>query len=239
MKFNDKKFTAHASIALLAAYLLTFIVYYLANYIIGGVALTYVWLFLQKATYLLLPIAASVIVFTESAFLGIKRALISAIALSMTRMIYFIPYYYLIFILDGFDSVESISYGALVSLGEAIIAYGLTVAVFFVMRAVFKKRSGGKIPCASLICKPTRLDISEPVAASFIFISLAAFAYLFIIEIADTVSFIIEYSGRFSSTEIVYTVVSYVFDIAMFAIYFTVMSNVKNFIIRKRVSENV
>ena len=93
MKFNGYKLLLNASLSLGAIYFFTFIIYYLANYIYIGDFFYYAWQFIQRAVYLILPIAASVIILVRSAYSSKGRAALYAIPLSLVRIFYFIPYF--------------------------------------------------------------------------------------------------------------------------------------------------
>ena len=233
MNFKTKGYFASAAGLLTCGYLISFIIYYLANYIYASDALSYVWMFFQRISYLLLPSLASVVMLAASPFVSGKKLLISAIPLSLARIIFFIPCFYLIFIVDGFDSVESLAFGLLLSLAEATVSYCISAIIFVIMNVVINKR-GGKKSRESLITKRTTLDFEDPTALAFAVISFVCFLYFFISEIINTVSFFIDYAGSMTPPEIIFTVVSYIVDALIIFIYFYAMSFVKNLIISKR-----
>ena len=240
MKFNGYKLLLNAALILGAGYFLTFIVYYLANYIYIGEAFYYAWQFIQRAVYLIMPIAAAVIILVRSAYSRISSAALYAIPLAAVRVLYFIPYFYLLVLTEGFDSVEALGYGTLISLVEAAVSYALTMLIFLAMRFVIVRRSGGA-DIGEVLAKRTVLDFGEPVSLAFLSVAYGCFLYFFIKEIISTVTFISEYGFSYRTSEIIYTVLSYIFDILIPLFYYFVISLIKNRLIETRLmtpSEN-
>ena len=233
MKFNGYKLLLNTALILGAGYFLTFIVYYLANYIYIGEVFYYVWQFIQRAVYLIMPIAAAVIILVRSAYSRPSLAALYAIPLAAVRMLYFIPYFYLLVLTEGFDSVESLCYGTLLSLFEAVVSYALTMIIFAAMRFIIARRASDTA-IGEVIARKTVLDFGDPVSLAFLSVCGASFLYFFIKEIINTVSFISEYGISFSASEIIYTVISYILDVLMPLFYYFIISCIKNKIIETR-----
>ena len=209
----------------LLAYFVYFLIFYLSQYIFyDSVALAYLWLFIKRISYFIFPIVSAevaLICYGESK----KRAFTTLIFITLPRMIHTLPSFYLMLIAEHFDSVESISFGALLSIAEAIVYYGIVLIFLFIMLFIIKKRSGDL--CALLNVKTT-FDFSSPLALSFMIVSLIPFLYLFISEIVSTVAFIASYGTYFTFGELAFTVFSYLYAIAApFICYFTI-SGIKN-----------
>ncbi|MBQ9071337.1 MAG: hypothetical protein IJY23_08345 [Clostridia bacterium] len=239
MKFNARGLTRNASLLLLLSYFLTFLLYYFANHLFYEVAfLGYLWAFVQKATYLLLPILAGLIAVIVYSYRGVKAALVSLIPTSLSKIIYFIPYYYLMFIYDYFDSGESLLLGFIVSLAEAIASYVMSLAVFFIIIVIVSRRKEKSVSVASALEKKTLLDFSDPVSLSFALISLVVFLYVFGSEISATVTLIRDSYGSLKTEEIIYTVVSYIYDALLLVFHYLALSFVKNKVFEKRLSNS-
>lgn len=235
MKFNKKNLYLKAAASFASVYLLTFIIYYLGNHILSsGEILIYADIFLSKLTYLMLPIAAGVITLIFSVYESTKGAMLRLIPLSLCRMIYFIPYFYLVFFMRGMNSIDSILLSLLSSISDAALSYALTLAICFLLRFIITKRT--KTPIADALAKRTELDFSDPVSASLAIICGFVSVYFIITEIGDTVSFLINYGLTFTLPEIIYTLISYILDAALFFIHYYVIAAVKNRIIEKRVA---
>ncbi len=232
MKFNDYKMIRNTALALLAAQIATFILYYLANYILIIDALTYVWIFVQRATYMLLPLIGAVVLLADTAFNSSRKWLLHAIPITLTRAVFLIPYYYLLVIVEGYDSIESISYSALLTLGDVAIGYIITVLLTYLLSLFVKRRSGKDL--ATALAKRTTLDFADPVSLSFILLSALSALYFIIKEIIDTVQFISEYGTRFTETELIYLCVSFILDVLIPCGYYIVLKTVKNRIISTR-----
>ena len=229
MNIKTNGLTKRCTLYLSIGYIFAFLIYYLANYIFYDIsALSYVWIFTQKLIYLLMIFIAATVMLIFYA-LGEKRhGYLSLIAFSLIRMIYFIPYFYLIFIYDGFDSVEALLFGLLSALADAAIFYLLALLALGVMLLIIKKSNQGGTPIDELIIKPTRLNFADPICLAFTVLSLLGFAYLFINEVIDTVSFIINYSGNLLTLEIIYIIFSYIFDLSLIFVYYFALSFIKN-----------
>ena len=224
---------------MLAVYLTSFIIYYLSSYILyENDFLAYLRIFSNKLTYLLVPLASAVIALIIYAFSDMRHTLICLIPLTFARIIYYIPYFYLIFIFDNFDSVEALPLAFLVSLLEAGFAYAINLGFFLMAKWIIEKKKTKEDSFADTVAIPTALDFNNPTSFAFMIFSLIAFLYFFIYEIINTVSFIMEYSGSFTSTEIIYTVFSYIFDISLLLIYYFAISFIKNTIIKKRLLQS-
>ena len=228
---ETKNLIKRIALGLFAGYLLTFLLFYVANYLSDSLALAYVWLFAQKLTYLLPLLVTAMVTLALYAVYGKKVAFLALIPFSLVRMIYFLPYLYLQFIFDGFDSVESVTYGALTALGEAALAYALSLLVFGVMLFIVKKANAGRAPLDEIVFTKTTLDFKNPLSVAFAIVSLVGFSYYFISEIVDTVVILVSYSASLTAGEIAFMLFSYVFDLALiFAYYFTLVF-IKNLIV--------
>lgn len=229
MQFNVRRLFRRALLYLSLAYLLTYALYHVTYYVLNYEWLHYVQLFVQKATYLLIPLTASAVTLAISAYRGVKEALLRAISLSLVRMIYFIPYFYMMNYTSmwGFASSEAILYALLLALGEVIISYILSALIFALMRFTVKKMlRSDDFPTA--MDRYATLDFDNPVSVAFMVCSLLAFLYFFISEIIDTVRFFVDSSGSFYTAEIIYIIVSFVFDISLLFIHFFTLCFVKN-----------
>ena len=226
MKFNSYRLVSNTLLALSGCYLATFVLYYLSNYIYMSDVLAYVWIFVQRATYVLMPLISVLVTLIVYAFLGTKKAVICGLSLGLPRAVYLLPYYYLKIIIEGYDSVESLSYGALLTAGELIIGYVLTAIAIFIADLIITKR--GKAPLCEKLAVHTVLDFADPVSLTMLIASAAAALYFVVNEIIDTVSFIAEYGTRFSDAEIIYLVISFILDILIPCGYYIVLSAVKN-----------
>lgn len=223
---------------MMLAYFTTFLSFYLANAIYTDKAFfSYLWYLVQKATFLLLPLISALLALIAEAYLGMKSALVRLIPLSLVKMIYSLPYYYLYFVYDIYDSGEAIFFALIQAVAEAIFLYAFTLVIFLLMRyllGAFNKKNEAK---DTLLAKKTVLNFSDPVSLTFSVSALLCFLYFFIVEIVDTVSVVERYSGRLRGGEIVYIVFSYVFDVLLLAVHYFALAYVKNYIAEYRIRE--
>ena len=236
MKLQYKGLYTRASLILTLAYFVTFLSFYFANVLYSDKAFfAYLWYLVQKATFLLLPLISAMLVLIADAYLGMKSALVKLIPLSLAKLIYSLPYYYLYLVYDIYDSTEAILFALVQAITEAVFLYIFTLIIFLVMRAflaAFNKRGESR---DMLLAKKTTLNFADPVSRTFAISSLLCFLYFFTVEIIDTVSVISKYSGRLRSGEIAYMVFSYCFDVLLLAAHYLVLSFVKNYIAEYRI----
>ena len=240
MKFNNKSLYTRASLIFLVVHFVTFMILYCSEFVfVNSTFMTYLWYFMQKATFLLMPLVAAMLILLADAYLGIRGALLRLLPLSFAKMIYSLPYYYLVFVYDPFyDSADAIFFALIQSFAESIILYAFVLIIFYIMKGflwLFNK-TGEKN--SELLSKSTVLDFRDPVSLTFMTSSLLCFLYFLIDEIITTVSIISRYSGRLLGGEIVYMVFSYAVDISLLALHYFALAYLKNRIVKERVSEN-
>ena len=240
MKLYSKNLFTKASLLLVLGYFLTFLSFYFANVLFADKAFfAYLWYFIQKATFLLFPLIAALLALIADAYIGLKKVFAVLIPLSLPKLIYSLPYYYLYFVYDPFyDSIDALLYSLIQSTIECIFTYAFTLIVFFVMRFILDSISKKNEPRSALLTKKTALDFGDSVSVTFMITSLLSFLYFFIVEIVDTVSVISKYSGRLRGGEIVYMVFSYVFDVLLLAGFYFILASIKNYIVKYRVKED-
>jgi hypothetical protein len=127
----------------------------------------------------------------------------------------------------GFASSEAILYALLLALGEVILSYVICVLVFALMYFIVKKKLGSD-DFSVAMDKYASLNLESPVSVAFMVVSVLVFLYFFIMEIIDTVGFFKDASGSFYTSEIIYIVVSFIFDISLLFIHFFTLCCVKN-----------
>lgn len=235
MLFNSKRLYLNTSLWLLLGYALSFALYYISNYLVITDLTAYIWLFVSRATYLLMPTAAALVIFICSGFDGYQKSILLSIPFALARLVYFIPSYYLDYIVEGFDSLESLGIAAVISLLEAAVSFGVTLLIFIILKLLSEKL--GKKPSRELISKKTVFDFYDPTAVAIMAVSAIASIYFIIKEVIDTVVFTIEYGGDFTAPEFIFILISYVFDILIAPIYFFILAYIKNGIMERRSAE--
>lgn len=220
-------------------YFMTFLFFYFSNVLFPDKSFfVYLWYFVQKATFLLLPLISALLVLISDAYIGLKSVFVNLIPLSLAKLIYSLPYYYLIFVFDPlYSSDDAIIFSPIQSIFECIFLYVFTLILFFILRFILGAVNKSGESRAALLSKNTKLDFSDPVSLTFAIASLLSFLYYFIVEIVDTVSVISRYTGRLLGKEIVYIVFSYAFDVALLIGFYFILAYLKNYIVKYRVRE--
>ena len=183
--------------------LLEFLVYYLVSILINDFDIVYYYLyFVERFLLLCVPVAAAaVIVRREKTWSGAIKA---STYISLTRLIVFIPFFYIEFVYGIYDSLEAILLSLLASTAAVIIYVIVTLLAFALMRYIIKRRGGATYPTPVL-------DVGKPATFSVFAVSLIIFVINLIFEIYSTVIFIIENGTIYYVDEILLVVFSYVF----------------------------
>ena len=228
MDLQTKNLIKRITVGLFLGYFLIFLLFYVTNYLSDSM---YVWMFASKLVYLLPLLITGMITLTFYCALGKTVAYIALIPFALVRVIYFLPYFYLQFVLDSYDSTEALLYGALSALGEAALAYALSLLVFGAMLFIIKISNKGRATLDTIIFKKTTLDFQNPLSLAIAIVSLIGFSYYFISEIVDTFTILLTYGATLTIGEVAYMLFAYLFDIALiFAYYFTLVF-IKNLIV--------
>lgn len=240
MRLNYRNLYTRASLVFLTVHFATFLVLYFSEFIFAdSVFMTYLWYFVQKTSFLLLPLLSGLLVLIADAYIGMKAALLRLLPLSLARITYSLPYYYLLFVYDPFyDSADAIRFALIQTAAEILILYVFTLIIFFIMKGILKWLDKSRKPNSELLVKKTVLDFRDPVSLTFMISAALCFVYFITEEIINTVYVISRYSGRLLGGEIAYMVFSYFVDVLLLAIYYFALSYVKNSIIKNRLAED-
>lgn len=230
---QERRIYVKTTIFLLILHVITFVISYFSTFLFSDSdAAGYVYLFSKKATYLLAPSLLAAAMLLSSAEAGTRSSLLFAIIPGLTRLVYSLPFFTLSFISDGVEIGISLLAAAGLSLIEASAFYMISILLFLIMNFIIKRKSGTDVKTA--LEERTVLNFYEPVSLAFATVSVIAAAYFVIVEIVDTVSFLLSYGG-FYPGEIVYTVISYIFDISVFFINYYALCKFKNMFFYKDV----
>ena len=121
--------------------LLVFLTFFVPNYVFeeSTEIIEYARIFLTKFAEFALPTIAASILFKLYSNSEIKSIIKGAVIFALPRIIYLLPYYYLYHIAFGYDSIESISLSALVTVFGVSVNALLILALFFLARALATK----------------------------------------------------------------------------------------------------
>ena len=226
-------------LANLIAFLVFFIPYYVIEADNGD--WEYAVLLFNKFSEFMLPAVAASVVLSQYRTGEVKAAVIRALLLALPRAIFLLPYQYLYFIAYGYDSIESISLSALVTVFGTALFFGQVLLFFFLAREVGRRVAvgalgGDKAKALSreeLKEKKRKCDVSvfskegfggilelgKPYIAALFSVAFLEFLIYLTVEIVDTVTYIVESEGLFFESEIIYIVISYLLLLAeLFAV---------------------
>ncbi len=193
------------------ANLASFLLYYISSYILGIDAVEYVRYFICEAIDFALPVVAAALGAAAMGRFGFKGLLVLPFA-SLGRLVYAFPYFYLYFVEGGLLSSEALILAVPFSLGAALldcIAVGfLSFIIYTVASSMAKKRGLGYSECAESVGAP--FDFSSEFTVAVFSVGGIVFVINLAIEIFETVSYVLGYSGAYRLGEIVYIVVSFI-----------------------------
>ena len=236
---NTKKLSNYAIIVFVLANLFTYLLFHIPTLILEERFewLEYTRMFVTKFIEFILPAVSGVILFLGYREIGIKATLIRALFLSLTRVIYLLPYYYVYYIVLAYDSVEAILSSLLVTAFGTALFFGLSLLLMYIIRVFARmkniKELTNELP-ANFRKKPTKeikedlikrseLKVFDNLSADGIFDfshceNLGIFAAVFSVfaielvrELVDSILFIVECEGILFLDEIIYMVACYMF----------------------------
>ena len=237
MKYDLKKITSRTLLVYAAVniftYLFAHIAYLFSGEIIGDV-FAYASYYLSKSVEFLAPPIIAAIALPIFVSYG-KSALVTfALSVASARILYALPYYYLIFIYSySYDSIDAIALSLLASIGVILLTALGTLASLGIYLLLLKRRckKDGSSPTEAipeLYSSTPLIDFLAPVNAPVLTFSLARFVYSFTLEIFDTVSFFIEYRSDYQTVEIVTILVNFTLLFGLLVASYVIASKVKN-----------
>ncbi len=246
MKYNLKKLSGRAFCILsainLMIYALAHASYLTANDTAGAV-IEYIAFYVFKCADFLIPAVIALIGIAVYAYLGFRAAFGVTLVLSLSRLFYTVPYYYIIFIYNhGFDSLEAISIALIASAG--VILFTLLSALVsgkITFMIAGGRRADKRADTKSYMKEKMRIDKMGSYLSDgnlpALFISAVYFVTGLIGEIIDTVSFFIEYASDFRGYEILTIVANYLLLFALLIGGYILLSTVGKMYIKKHLAE--
>ncbi len=180
-----------------------FLIYYVLTISIRNFDLIYYYLyFIERFILLAIPVTAAAITLRRAT--SKLDALKMSAYIALTRLVVFIPFFYLEYVYGIYDSLEAVLLSLVSSLGAVIIYAVLIFAAYMLMRFVVDRRGGAEYPVRIF-------DFSSPATLSVLTVTLIIFVLNLAFEIYSTVLFFIENGTIYYINEIVLMVLSYVF----------------------------
>ncbi len=235
---NTKNITLKALLPALGLYFITFLIFYLGVYV-GAMptAVTYVSLFVRDFALFVIPLLLSLAL--AAVYVGgkIKRTLIYALYLSLARLAYALPSYYVTYSLDGAPLPQAALLLLIQAVLSLLISYAVLLLLLFTLVFAYGKltKNSGS-PCAALDKKcdtGSYFDLHEPLNLAYFATAGVMFVFYLIREMLDTVPYLINYAGSYRLGEIIYISVRYVFILASFIFSYWLLSLYRDKVICK------
>ena len=246
MKYDIKRITSRAfliySLVNVIAYAFAHVAYLFASDVIGEL-FEYVSYYLSKSIELLAPPVISAIAYLILRNEGKGSAILFTLAVASARVFYSLPYYYIIFIYNyGYDSIESI-----------LLSFLATILVILVTMLGVLISIGVYHLVLQVICKHTEKDFSKELARPIektkavdfltrgnlpvLVFALSRFTFSLVLELVDTVLYLIEYRGDYLPVEIITILANYVHLFILLVVSYLIASLIKNKLIKDNDSE--
>lgn len=236
MNFFLKPKLSRISLVLIIANLVSFLVFYIPNYVMKSepYALTCFRLFFGEfIAFILISLAVTFMYHEYIAGKSLWRMLLSGVALIATNCIYNLPYYYLLETALGNDWIESTLSSLMINL--LIITIDLLKLLLFTLITVkasmlfAKKRSREEHSATILSSDGARiLALEAPEQKAFFITALCIFVYNVIFEIVDVINHLAQY-GSFRSSELIFVVFKFIFLIILLIISYVLQILLYNY----------
>lgn len=223
------------ALANIAAFILFFLftgVEGVADTAFGVNAYFYVISPIMKGVDILIPVSAAFIIYLAYLNNGNKAAIGYGALIASGRYVYTFVYYYLYFVYDGYSSVEAVELSGLWSILGYAIHYAIILAIFFSLKFAIHRMcpTGDRV---TIISSTATLDFKCPICLASIISSAVAFVYLFVLDLIDVISFLIEYGLDVTPSELATMLIAFIADVAFLFIIHSVNMAIKNRIANK------
>ena len=234
-----KKFKARLFAALSATNLAAFIITILTFSFAGSDAWIYIADFtvdLIAATEIAVGATAALLVLN----MGDRRDfVVTGLIISLSELFYALPYNFIYYDYNGYDTYESIGLTAILSplqyLIHAAAILILPLAVTIVLKLIRHKR-GEELNIARHAAVGSPFDFENDATLSVFFISLGVFIYNLILEIIDTVTYLIDYAPSYRQGEIIYIICRFLFHLVALFAYHTAAHFAERLMVKREVS---
>ena len=191
--------------------LLNFLLFYISTYIIMNDYVEYARYFIGEAIDFALPVVAAATVSAAMAKYGF-RALWLVPFISLGKAVYAYPYYYLYFIDGGLLTDEALLVAIPSALAVVIIdclAVCLLSFIIYMVTELTAKRHGRSFG-ESISTSFSPFDFSNEFTVGVFVCGGLVFTVNLVLEIVDTVKYILTYTGTYQIGEIAYIAVSFI-----------------------------
>ena len=235
MKINEKGFLHKFFLILTISNIAIYALYHI-SYLMDYNWFEYVRTYIAEIwEFLFIPL--SVLVMLEVRSLNLKTDVVKIAALcSVARIFYTIPFYYMEFMRESYppNSFDSIILSMAFTLLEVILTFAHLYLIYGVAIFVCRLLGKGKEDfLESAFYQKVTYDFSSPCSLICLSICLSQFAIKLIGVIIDTVTFLIEYGGGYTLSEILMIILDYIFCIGLLPLCYTLICRIKNDFIKR------
>ncbi len=218
MFFSKKRLGLMLSLACLFISVIQYIPYHI--FLLGGsVAAEISYLLISGAVELLLPVIFSVVLLFLSCERKTGRLLLSCLTLSLPRIGFYAPYFYMELYELGFELVDAILLSLLIAVAFSLLFGSFVLLLYAAMRYSYRKIADGykKKVAPSLLAMLSgggAFDFSQPRAK--IIAPSAIISFIASLPMLKTVEFFINYGGSFVFAEILSIVLEVIYLLLLF-----------------------
>ena len=220
MFFSKKRLTLMLSTACLFISLIEYIPYHIfCN--TGSTVSEIIYLLFSNAFDLLLPVIFSAMLLARSDELGRGGILLSCLCLSLPRILFYAPYFYMEFFALGFEVTLAVSLAILIGLFFSI-GFGLfTLLLYGISILSYKKKcddykKGAAPSLSKMLTDGGVFDFSKPKAS--IIAPAVIVSFILSIPIYRIIEFFISYGGTFIFAEILSIILEIVYLLCLFVL---------------------
>lgn len=243
--FMDKKGFFRKKIYIFAIIFGVAFVLFYAQYLVATALRTApVWLvyanyFYNEAVKFVFPTAVAALMIAARRLYSMKYAFARSWVLLLPMLIYTLPSYYTQYFAMTLDTLEAVAFSLINALFDLLIFYAQAVVTYFLViwftRLHARRTRGADI--SDLIDSHDPFNLSNSLSFAFFTVVALRFLVLLVLEVIETMSFLINFSNSYTIDEVIYIILSYVFLLGelLFAQWFSLY--VKNKSLKIKVEE--
>lgn len=184
--------------------------YYMVSHLTCDAAVLYTVYFCVTLLQFLMPVvlAAQLLALAQSTLS--LRCLLWGILPALTRLCYTVPDRYIFYMESGLDTPQSLLLAGGWGLLGVGVLYGASVVLFLAAHCIFSRRKKD-MPIRVALETGGAFDTSAPLARACYALCVPVFLVYFVIECIQTVQYLNEYSGTYTTGEIFYIIGKFVF----------------------------
>ena len=221
---NPVRVFRYCTLGALILSIVQFLIFYIsAGFLYESAAVTLLFPFVIDFIEGFFPIASALIVFSTKAG-GMKNKILPSLLISLPRMAYTFPYYYLFYVTDVFNSIEALILSFAVSILFVLLTSLQTFVCIYIINHVFSTSETKK----SHFEKAKIFDFDNAFNFGILLSSIFVFVIFFIRELTATITFFVEVGSSYYIEEILTIVLSYILLPIFFFTHYSVCVLIKN-----------